>query len=612
MADIFSVEIEPKVGKADLLMGAESCYEDDRPDGLIDPIEKWIHEQRLKFGEVFKNAKAVVATAVLELFEQYHGQEGANASKDLLLAGGPKSKFSRIAIIGGGPAGVHMAYTLSQAGFKNLTIFEKTDRVGGKSCSFTQEDGMVQEMGTCYLSPDYAEIKQLLAKYECDDQARVIGRTVWDADKPAPQGVDFQQWLNAEIAKACKSNHLVALRLLQECVHYIRNHHRLFGRYEGFLMAEPSAETLKELNCSIDDYLTEIDCNSLKPIFKLAYTMQGYGYIEHTPALYGLLWVTPKLLVGLVEQLKVRSQLPDKHCEAGTHERSITILKAGWGKLWESIVRDESLGIECRMNVDIAKPIVRDENGVSITYHTRRRVQDGTTMTALATEEKFDFLVVAAPMQNILPLLDDKEDEQRLFSGLRAATFVTTLCNYLPPKKNTEKAVDSWLGNVSIERPPFSVWTSRDSHHVRHKDGQLEPIKRPELHASMVVYQYADLDSAVVDAEAEASRAFKQHYAQHIPGGSPLEIVRIEKRTVWPYFPRHSQSALCDGILWRLLKRQGEYSTWYTGAATCFESVNAITNYNQMLVNAWAEQLEASKAAAAVPSGPLPARVSSV
>jgi hypothetical protein len=45
---------------------------------------------------------------------------------------GPNGKDSRIGIVGAGAGGVHMAYHLKQKGFTNVTILEKSNRVGGK------------------------------------------------------------------------------------------------------------------------------------------------------------------------------------------------------------------------------------------------------------------------------------------------------------------------------------------------------------------------------------------------------------------------------------------------------------------------------------------------
>ena len=45
----------------------------------------------------------------------------------------PFTKDSKIAIIGAGAGGIHMAYELKKKGFKDITVFEKDDHVGGKA-----------------------------------------------------------------------------------------------------------------------------------------------------------------------------------------------------------------------------------------------------------------------------------------------------------------------------------------------------------------------------------------------------------------------------------------------------------------------------------------------
>ena len=45
---------------------------------------------------------------------------------------GPRTG-DRVCIIGAGPAGLHMATLLKKLNYANITIFEKTNRVGGMS-----------------------------------------------------------------------------------------------------------------------------------------------------------------------------------------------------------------------------------------------------------------------------------------------------------------------------------------------------------------------------------------------------------------------------------------------------------------------------------------------
>ena len=46
-----------------------------------------------------------------------------------------KNLDERICIVGGGPAGISAAMYLEQKGYKNYSIYEKNDYVGGKCCS---------------------------------------------------------------------------------------------------------------------------------------------------------------------------------------------------------------------------------------------------------------------------------------------------------------------------------------------------------------------------------------------------------------------------------------------------------------------------------------------
>lgn len=60
-----------------------------------------------------------------------------------------------------GPAGIHMASRLIKQGH-TVTILERTERLGGKSRTIIDEDGVPHEMGTCYMHPDYGEIRDLV------------------------------------------------------------------------------------------------------------------------------------------------------------------------------------------------------------------------------------------------------------------------------------------------------------------------------------------------------------------------------------------------------------------------------------------------------------------
>ena len=67
---------------------------------------------------------------------------------------GPKSKSSKIGIVGGGVSGVHMAYSLKKLGYKDVTIMEKSNRLSGKA--YAQDyRGIRYTMSTLWFTDDY-------------------------------------------------------------------------------------------------------------------------------------------------------------------------------------------------------------------------------------------------------------------------------------------------------------------------------------------------------------------------------------------------------------------------------------------------------------------------
>ena len=69
-------------------------------------------------------------------------------------------KNIRIAIIGGGPAGLSAGMYLEQKGYENYTIFERLDRVGGK-CWSPHYNGRRYEMGAIMGVPSYYAVEDV-------------------------------------------------------------------------------------------------------------------------------------------------------------------------------------------------------------------------------------------------------------------------------------------------------------------------------------------------------------------------------------------------------------------------------------------------------------------
>ena len=121
---------------------------------------------------------------------------------------GPVNPGDRIAIVGGGIAGLHMAYMLKKKGFERVTVLEKKPYIGGKIWSY-QYDGMVQEMGACYTTPEYKENLFALGRelgISEDDLIPVpsTSSAIWFDSLQRP--ITFEQYVIGEVIRITEAN----------------------------------------------------------------------------------------------------------------------------------------------------------------------------------------------------------------------------------------------------------------------------------------------------------------------------------------------------------------------------------------------------------------------
>lgn len=70
-----------------------------------------------------------------------------------------------IGIIGSGPAGANAARKLTDAGFRNITILEAQDHVGGKCFSYPAPSGEQYDLGAVQTASDYDIVNGLVTRY---------------------------------------------------------------------------------------------------------------------------------------------------------------------------------------------------------------------------------------------------------------------------------------------------------------------------------------------------------------------------------------------------------------------------------------------------------------
>ncbi|XP_061179496.1 uncharacterized protein LOC133188130 [Saccostrea echinata] len=466
---------------------------------------------------------------------------------------GPKSRNDRIAIVGAGIGGVHMASLLKARGFKNVKIFEQRGEIGGKSYSRFYR-GVWNEFGTIFLTDIYDQVAKLIERYT--PSFRLVSKA---ESTVTVNDYEFTTWRELLIQNTGEKTPEAALRSLQDAVErYDRIHRCLFGNYSFELMPRPTPEVLHQIRGTVQDFLQRNDLMLLAPIFRTFLTTDGYGYINETAAIYGLVWIPPEVVKGVF-----------------TPENGFWILLGAFQLIVTEIARQNKLHIHLGANV---KSIQRmpGPGGIHITYSTKGHPNINT--------EHFDFLILSPAMNSLLNIVDFNAKERNLFSRLRNAYFVLSLVESDIGRRGNDPQV---YFNNDVEQPTYPIYAAYNFYQAKnnisnddHRLGIREngPDGRPQ--ETVMYYQYGfenpwakDIDFIIQSKLASTLKRFDKT--------NP----RILEQIKWGYyFPRFPAKDADRGYLWDILDMQGKYNTWYIGSSVCFESMESVVEYNNLMM----------------------------
>ncbi|EWM19527.1 LOW QUALITY PROTEIN: non-ribosomal peptide synthetase, partial [Kutzneria sp. 744] len=225
--------------------------------------------------------------------------------------------------------------------------------------------------------------------------------------------------------------------------------------------------------------------------FELGYTSSGYGRLDgDLPALY------------LVKYAEMTGLLSDRGTSVLGRQWPFTIA-GGFGQVWERVAA-ELADVRCEASIS---SIRRHGNRVLVTV-------DGETL-------RFDDLVLTVPLDQLLPVLDAREDEQDLASRVRYQDYRTTFCT----------APDQ-------PRMAFTLYGDTSFHH-RYADSEV---------CARYSYGPADADEVFWDRQ-------------------------------WKYMPHFGCADLADGIYDRIEEIQGRHRTYHVGSLPAFELVECNLDY---------------------------------
>jgi len=537
---------------------------------------------------------------------QHYAQEFPTGGKSL-----PK-KGDRVAIIGAGPSGLHMAHTLKKKlGIEDITILERSNRFGGKTVTIDDQTnpGIVHELGTCYLHPAYfavraymQELKEMFFAKGLQPPkgfAEEVEPITYSIEAAGKANCSLDDWVISNLKNTKPKFNIMSLfRIVLPTVDaglelyhakskYNRLHNQIFGTYDYSLPPRVSKENMAKIDMSFGQFLEEHGLTAMNPILAYGNTAQGYGTIENVPAFWAMCWLTPELLDGY---FRLPPQIPPKKA----------MFKIGWRTMWEATTKLNELNIEYNTDINSIK-----RKGVDPDFEGAGTVTITGENADGEFEKEFDYLVVAAPLHNaqyledegwstrdgikdkMVPLkLNDEEENILRSKYLSVSQFRTLLFKLREPRPylwahlemNSDKILGPGAGgaNIFASRDSYLALNPQHCTFDGHKGDPLQYGLREQM-----AYQYAE------NGRHLTLKAFDEKFEDWCrsklgTSGCHYDIIKEQH---WNYFMRYDMNGVKEAMPWRILELQGKHNTLFVHGSTFFESVLDIINYNNMIID---------------------------
>jgi hypothetical protein len=442
----------------------------------------------------------------------------------------------RLGIVGAGPGGLSLARLLSERGIDDVTVIERSDRVGGKSLT-VQHQGIGHEMGTCYVADGYTTVRAWM-------QEAGIGEHVMEHQQIRAVGgdlLDFKDFVtgSAGILGA-------TAQVTRYVADWLQFHDwDLRGNPDG-APGTVSASMREEVAQPFGAWLRARDLDVVSRFALRSMTVMGYGSLDRVPALYGLRWNMPSLLWSAVT----------------TH---IVEPTPGWQPLWAHLAG----ALDVRLEHEITA--------------VERRAGEFLVRTDQG-DLALDHLVISCPLDEAASWFPFDDAERHAYSigdddALGWGEFVTTLVDVAGWYRDS----DTWCSEART-RDPASL---AGGHLIgARRTGDKSPVAkarsrtRPSVY---VCYQYGapEHSDAAMLATLRADLALE--------GGTINSVLR---QCRWRYSPQLTPAAIRGGAVARMERQQGRGNLWIAGATTCHEAVDNIVDYNRRLVERIATALD--------------------
>lgn len=493
-------------------------------------------------------------------------------------------RHHRIAFIGAGPASLNIAHVLIQRGFSasNMVFYERAGRVGGRCLTVphTTIRGVVHEFGPWMV--DHKCLRNLAREVAATPGAvtnvaaetRVPTSAHYTSDAAALQddmvgGLGFFEdpwaYLLNHVPRSVRTRAWRRWYLRRRVRRYNELHVQLLGKYDydrGLPPSRPSRVALAALALPTTDFLAQHDLQVLVPLFVHTLGLQAGGTLSTVPALYALLLVTPRRM----------SAMPGPALAP--------VFSHGFGALWEELVRVHGLTHCVRLGATVTRVTRADKDGgVAV-----RGFHGGTSF-----HDRFDYLVMGAPLMGCGVYMDLDDQEQQLFGAMQAST-VRSLLIKSPPQDRY------WLWDFNLDAASAqdgSVYAVRDSatgcrppqpaaaapSGPARTAWSEEGAGEASLPREQMVFTALDHTAHPHTTDMECL----EHLETYVGTRMGADAYVVQARTVRDHWCRFSSGSVAAGAPWQVMDRQATRRTLYVHASVGLDSVGHVVDYGKRL-----------------------------
>lgn len=445
-------------------------------------------------------------------------------------------KNVRIAIIGGGPAGLSAGMYLEKAGYENYVIYERNGWVGGK-CHSPEYNGHRYEMGAIMGVPSYYAIHDVeefcgithdgpkLNRNYKDLQGNVI-----DPFDPKKNPLRIPHLMKMK-SQAKKFGELLETKYKG----YDVNGHRGIaqGRYEGDAVTperehiEGENENLKDLALPFKEFCEKNDVELVQDIWIGPFTAFGYGYFDEIPAAYVLKYLDFQTTMNFVKV-------------------NLWTWKDGTQSIFEHL--NDKIKHPALLNSDITK-VERKDGKVFITVN--------------GAVEEFDKLIVTAPLQYFGEYADIHDDEKKHFDKIDYERYDTM--GFTTKPEDAPDISYYIMDNMTPERLGHLMVYY---HRWADVEDQMYVTYALRKHKGGEELDYEGTKKMVLDDLKVM--------------GNPADKVIEEGK--WYYFPHIFSEDYAAGWYDDVEAMQDKYDTFYAGEIMSFGDMDETVEYSRELV----------------------------